>query len=79
MAKKLKLSGGISGSQLKEIRERAGLNQEDFYKPLGVKQSTGSRYETGRRVPKQIEMLLPLVYGNKQESDRQLQKLKSAR
>ena len=44
------------------IRERRGLNQLDFWAPLGVTQSGGSRYENGRSMPRPVEMLLEIVY-----------------
>ncbi len=44
------------------IRDRLGLSQRDFWGPLGVKQSGGSRYENGRSMPKPVEMLLGIVY-----------------
>ena len=38
-------------------REALGLNQSQYWNPLGVTQSSGSRYETGRKVPKPVEQL----------------------
>lgn len=46
----------------KEIRRRLGLNQEEFWGRLGVTQSGGSRYETGRNMPKPVRELLRLVH-----------------
>ena len=46
----------------RNIRERRGLNQMDFWAPLGVTQSGGSRYENGRSMPRPVEMLLEIVY-----------------
>ena len=45
-----------------EIRKQLGLNQSEFWGPLGVTQSGGSRYESGRNMPKQVEVLLRLRY-----------------
>ena len=44
------------------IRRQLGINQLAFWGPLGVTQSGGSRYESGRRMPKQVEVLLRLRY-----------------
>lgn len=44
------------------IRERLGLNQQDFWTRIGVTQSGGSRYESGRRMPKPVRELLRLVH-----------------
>ena len=46
----------------RQIRERRGLNQMNFWAPLGVTQSGGSRYEAGRTMPKPVELLLGIVY-----------------
>lgn len=45
------------------LRESLGLTQEEFYAPLGVSQSAGSRYENGTRpVPQTIRILVTYVY-----------------
>ena len=46
----------------REIRRRLGLNQQEFWTRIGVTQSGGSRYETGRRMPKPVRELLRLVH-----------------
>ena len=46
----------------REIRQRLGLNQEQFWTPIGVTQSGGSRYESGRTMPKPVRELLRLVH-----------------
>lgn len=50
---------------VREIRRKTGLNQSEFWSRLGVTQSGGSRYETGRRIPKPVEALLRLIYVEK--------------
>ena len=45
----------------REIRRRLGLNQEQFWTQIGVTQSGGSRYESGREMPKPVRELLRLV------------------
>jgi transcriptional regulator with XRE-family HTH domain len=47
----------------REIRRRLGLNQEEFWTQIGVTQSGGSRYESGRDMPKPVRELLRLVHG----------------
>lgn len=46
------------------IRKRMelGLNQTEFWGAIGVNQSVGSRYETGRTIPRPVLMLLKLKY-----------------
>src|SRR5258708_38475539 len=46
----------------REIRRRLGLNQEQFCNEIGVPQSGGSRYESGREMPKPVRELLRLVH-----------------
>ena len=44
------------------IRQRLGMNQQDFWGQIGVTQSGGSRYESGREMPKPVRELLRLVH-----------------
>jgi len=46
----------------REIRRRLGLNQQEFWTQIGVTQSGGSRYESGRNMPKPVRELLRLVH-----------------
>ena len=46
----------------REIRIRLGLNQQEFWTKIGVTQSGGSRYESGRSMPKPVRELLRLVH-----------------
>ena len=46
----------------REIRQRLGMNQEQFWTQVGVTQSGGSRYEGGRSMPKPVRELLRLVH-----------------
>ena len=46
----------------RQVRQNLGLNQEDFWTRIGVTQSGGSRYETGRGMPKPVQQLLRLVH-----------------
>ena len=49
-------------SNPREIRRRLRLNQHQFWSQIGVTQSGGSRYESGRRMPKPVRELLRLVH-----------------
>lgn len=49
-------------SNPREIRNRLRLNQEEFWSRIGVTQSGGSRYESGRSMPKPVRELLRLVH-----------------
>jgi len=46
----------------REIRRRLRLNQQEFWSRVGVTQSGGSRYETGRSIPRPVRELLRLVH-----------------
>jgi DNA-binding transcriptional regulator YiaG len=54
MARKPKLDF----SNIDVARKKEGLNQKDFWKRYGVTQSGGSRYESGRNIPKPLAILL---------------------
>jgi transcriptional regulator with XRE-family HTH domain len=56
----MKSSVGISDPR--ELRRKLRLNQQDFWSRVGVTQSGGSRYETGRRIPRPVQELLRLVH-----------------
>ena len=46
----------------REIRRKLGLNQQQFWSKIGVTQSGGSRYESGRAIPRPVQALLRLVH-----------------
>ncbi|RTK98384.1 MAG: transcriptional regulator, partial [Neisseriaceae bacterium] len=46
----------------RDIRRKLGLNQQEFWTQIGVTQSGGSRYESGRNMPKPVRELLRLVH-----------------
>lgn len=46
----------------KSLRRELGLTQAEFWAPIGVSQSGGSRYEAGRKLPAAISTLLHLVH-----------------
>ena len=54
-----------------KTRKRIGLTQLYFWKHLGVTQSGGSRYESGRRIPAPTRKLIYAVYvlGNVHPAD----------
>ena len=52
----------LDKNEAREIRGRLGLNQQQFWSKLGVTQSGGSRYESGRNMPRPVYQLLRLVH-----------------
>ena len=49
-------------SNPRQVRSRLHLNQQEFWARIGVTQSGGSRYESGRRMPKPVRELLRIVH-----------------
>ena len=49
-------------NEQREIRRKLGLNQQQFWSKIGVTQSGGSRYESGRNMPRPVRELLRLVH-----------------
>ena len=47
---------------VREVRRKLGMNQSEFWSRLGVTQSGGSRYESGRNIPRPVQALLRLVH-----------------
>ena len=70
--KRFKNTGGVQGRYVplkgmltlppKELRLKLGLTQSDFWSPVGISQSGGSRYESGRKLPAATSALLHLVH-----------------
>jgi transcriptional regulator with XRE-family HTH domain len=46
----------------RDLRKRLRMNQSEFWSRIGVTQSGGSRYESGRALPKPVRELVRLVY-----------------
>ena len=53
---------GMLNHSPKELRLKLGLTQGGFWTPVGVSQSGGSRYESGRKLPAAISALIHLVH-----------------
>lgn len=47
---------------VRTMRNNAGQNQSQFWEPIGITQSGGSRYESGRSMPKPVAALVRLVH-----------------
>lgn len=60
---------------LRRLRNKLNLNQQQFWSRVGVTQSCGSRYETGRALPAPVNMLLTIAYGTSKQAARTLHKL----
>ena len=63
--KKSKLLADVAAA-----RRASGLNQSEFWSRFGVTQSGGSRYESGRNIPKPLQTLMWLYdAGNISDQD----------
>ena len=47
---------------VRALRNSMGFNQSDFWSTVGVTQSGGSRYESGRSIPKAVCELIRIVH-----------------
>ena len=63
MAKKRPSLRYSTGAAVREARGKRYLNQSEFWSKLGVTQSGGSRYESGRNIPLPVQQLLQIAYG----------------
>jgi len=63
-------------NHFKTIRQKLQLNQQAFWSRLGVTQSGGSRYESGRSAPKPVQTLCSLAYKKPHEALAELAKLR---
>ena len=64
MAKKAEIPA-IPGADITAFRKKNSLNQAEFWGPLGITQSGGSRYESGRKIPKPVMALVVRRMGTK--------------
>lgn len=52
----------ITGAGALRIRSKLGLPQSEFWGRLGITQSGGCRYESGRNMPRPVKKLFFLTY-----------------
>ena len=57
-------------------RQKLGINQTKFWSRVGVTQSGGSRYESGRKIPKPIQQLLIITYGTSKQAQAVIDQLR---
>ena len=66
----------ITGEAALSMRQKAGTNQTQFWQRVGIGQSAGSRYESGRNIPRPVQMLLRIAYGTAAQSAKQVDALR---
>jgi DNA-binding transcriptional regulator YiaG len=52
-----------TGTEAKATRAKLKMTQTPFWNRVGITQSAGSRYETGRGIPEPVQKLLSIAYG----------------
>lgn len=60
----------------KKMRVNLDLNQHEFWSRVGVTQSGGSRYESGRKVPAPTKTVVDLAYAPAKKALEALAKLR---
>lgn len=68
----------ITGEVALAMRQKAGTNQSVFWSRVGIGQSAGSHYESGRNIPRPVQMLLRLAYGAQAQAAKQLEVLRQS-
>ncbi|MGL4265305.1 MAG: helix-turn-helix domain-containing protein [Afipia sp.] len=66
----------VTGEAALAMRKKTGLNQSRFWSVVGIGQSAGSRYESGRNIPRPVQMLLRIAYGTAAQSAKQVDALR---
>lgn len=67
-----------SGEQAVVLRKKLALNQSVFWSRIAVTQSGGSRYESGRKLPRPVQLLLHLAYAPEAQAQAMLNHLREA-
>jgi hypothetical protein len=51
-----------NGEEALAYRKKLAINQSDFWSRVSVTQSGGSRYESGRKIPRSVQFVLHFAY-----------------
>jgi len=57
-----------TGNEVRELRNKVGLNQAEFWQHFQTTQSGGSRYESGRAMPGPVQLLMNIAFGSEAKS-----------
>lgn len=68
-----------TGEDIRSFRKKHAMNQSVFWTRVGVTQSGGSRYESGRNIPRPVQILLHLTYGKDKQAADMLARLRGHR
>lgn len=67
----------ITGPEAKAKRIKLGLNQTEFWSRLGITQSCASRYESGRSIPRPVQVLYVIAYGTEKQAEAAVERLRN--
>ena len=67
-----------TGEVVRELRHKRRVKQSEFWKKIGVTQSGGSRYESGRNIPLPVQHLLQIAYGTPAQAEALVEWLRGA-
>lgn len=51
------------------VRQKLGVSQTVFWSRVKVTQSGGSRYESGRKIPRPVQLALTIAYGTEAQAN----------
>jgi DNA-binding transcriptional regulator YiaG len=74
--KATKLSATKLSTDWGAVRRKLGLSQSEFWGPIGVTQSGGSRYENDRKVPRPVDKMLTIAYASEKQSAAEVKRLR---
>ena len=66
-----------TGEQALVLRKKLGINQSQFWNRVGVTQSGASRYESGRNLPRPVQVLLHMAFAPEAQAEAMLAYLRS--
>ena len=67
----------ITGPEAKAKRIKLGLNQTEFWSRLGITQSGASRYESGRSIPRPVQVLYVIAYSTERQAEAAVERLRN--
>jgi len=66
-----------NGEEALAYRKKLAINQSDFWSRVSVTQSGGSRYESGRKIPRSVQFVLHFAYAPEAQAQAMLSHLRT--
>ena len=66
-----------TGEEIRDLRRKRGMNQQEFWGHFQTTQSGGSRYESGRDIPEPVQVLLNIAFGSATKATEIVDKLRT--